>query len=162
MEENKIVKYEGGIIKRINNQIGVTNKLLALAEPELIPYRKGDKWGFCTAEKRIVIDCVFDRASIFSQGLASVFNIEKNRFGFINQLGTIVIPFSFECVKEFSEGLAAVKYNGKWGFINKDGEIVIPFSFDFANRFSYGFAKITISKNEYFIDQNGDIELSAF
>ena len=30
MEENKIVKYEGGVIKRISNQIGVTNKLLAI------------------------------------------------------------------------------------------------------------------------------------
>jgi hypothetical protein len=26
MEENNIVKYEGGLIKRISNQIGVTNK----------------------------------------------------------------------------------------------------------------------------------------
>lgn len=30
MEENKIVKYEGGLIKRISNQIGVTNKLLSV------------------------------------------------------------------------------------------------------------------------------------
>ena len=43
MEENKIIKYEGGLIKRIDNQISVTNKLLELAVPQLIPYRKGDK-----------------------------------------------------------------------------------------------------------------------
>jgi DNA-binding NarL/FixJ family response regulator len=30
MEENSIVKYEGGLIKKISNQIGVTNKLLAV------------------------------------------------------------------------------------------------------------------------------------
>ena len=162
MEENKVVKYEAGIIKRIGNQIAVTNKLLALSEPLLIPYRKGDKWGFCTTDKKIVIDCIYDEASIFSGGLAAGFINEKNGFGFINEAGLLVIPFSFESAKEFTEGLAAVKNNDKWGYINRNGEIVIPFSFDRANRFSCGFAKITIGENEYFIDKNGDIELSAF
>ena len=151
MEENKIVKYEGGLIKRISNQIGVTKKLLALSQPLLIPYRKGDKWGFCTADKNIVIDCIYDNASIFSEGLAAVSINEKNGFGFINEAGLSFIPFSFESAKEFTEGLVAVKNNDKWGYINRNGEMVIPFSFGRANRFSCGFAKIAIGENEYFI-----------
>ena len=27
-----------------------------VSEPQLIPYRKNDKWGFCTSENKIVID----------------------------------------------------------------------------------------------------------
>jgi hypothetical protein len=29
---------------------------------ELIPYRKGDKWGFCTRDKKIVITPEYDNA----------------------------------------------------------------------------------------------------
>lgn len=162
MENNGIIKYQGGLIKRVDNAISVTNKLLALSETELIPYRKGDKWGFCTSDKKMVIECIYDKASIFSEGLAAIFMKEKGCFGYINSLGDMVIPFLFESANEFSEGLAAVKHNGKWGYVNKDGEIKIPFSFEIARRFSCGFAKITTNKNEYFIDKNGDLDLAIF
>lgn len=162
MENNGVIKYQGGLIKHVGNAISVTNKLLASIEPQLIPYRKKDKWGFCTPDKKMVIECFYDGASIFSEGLAAVFINEKKSFAFINDAGIIVIPFTFESAKEFSEGLAAVKYNGKWGYINKIGEIVIPFSFDNANRFSCAFAKIVIGNNEYFIDQDGEIDSFAF
>ena len=55
MEENKLIKYEGKIIKSVSTAISIANKLLALAEPQLIPCRKKDKWGFCTPDKKIVI-----------------------------------------------------------------------------------------------------------
>lgn len=71
MSENKIVKYEGGIIKRISNQIDVTNKLLALSEPQLIPYRKGDRWGFCRADKKIVVPCIYKYADQFCNNMSS-------------------------------------------------------------------------------------------
>ena len=39
---------------------------------ELIPYRKGNKWGFCTSDKEIKIECVYDHCWRFSEGLAAV------------------------------------------------------------------------------------------
>jgi hypothetical protein len=33
-----------------------------LHSQELIPYRKGDKWGFCTPDKKIVISPKYDDA----------------------------------------------------------------------------------------------------
>ena len=62
MEETKLIKYERGLVQRVGDAISVTNKLLALAEPQLIPYRKKDKWGFCTPDKKIVIDYIYDCA----------------------------------------------------------------------------------------------------
>ncbi|OBQ23228.1 MAG: hypothetical protein AN486_00015 [Anabaena sp. AL93] len=38
----------------------------------------------------------------------------------------------------FSEGLAAIKLNGKWGFINQNGKLVIPYQFDEIQKFSGG------------------------
>ena len=40
---------------------------------ELIPYRKGDKWGYCTPNKKIVIAPKFDDGTrFFDKGLAWV------------------------------------------------------------------------------------------
>ena len=72
MKNNQLIKHDGGLIKRVGNAISVTNKLLALVEPQLIPYRKKDKWGFCTPDKKIVIDCVYDEVERFKEGLARV------------------------------------------------------------------------------------------
>ena len=48
-------------LARVSNQLDLTDKLLAKPEePFLIPYRKGDKWGFCDLNKNIVIDCVYE------------------------------------------------------------------------------------------------------
>src|SRR5690606_4274692 len=38
----------------------------------------------------------------------------------------------------FSEGLAAVKKDGKWGFIDADNQPVIDFQYDYARSFRQG------------------------
>jgi len=40
---------------------------------ELIPYRKGDKWGFCTPDKKVVVQPKYDDGiRFFDEGLAWV------------------------------------------------------------------------------------------
>ena len=48
----------------------------------------------------------------------------------------------FEKVRNFSEGLAPVKQEGKSGFINTQGEVVIPCIYDFSWYFSEGLATV--------------------
>lgn len=92
VENNQLIKKEGSLVQRISNVITVTNKLLALAAPQLIPYRKGDKWGFCTPDKKIVIDCVYDNVTPFEKGLACV---EKEGIkSYINKQGVIKPDFT--------------------------------------------------------------------
>ena len=57
----------------------------------------------------------------FSEGYAAV-QANTGRWGFVNQQRVMVIQPKFEEVKEFKDGRAAVKMNGRWGFINKRGE----------------------------------------
>ena len=61
----------------------------------------------------------------FQEGLAPVAAAEHGTFGFINKSGDIVIPYKFENADSFSEGLAAVRIDGKWGYINNEVQIVI-------------------------------------
>lgn len=43
---------------------------------------------------------------------------KNGRHGFIDNRGKEVIPFNYEDAHDMSEGLAAVKQNGKWGFVS--------------------------------------------
>jgi hypothetical protein len=60
----------------------------------------------------------FARGSI---GHRDSWNDQDGRCGFINDEGRLVIPFIYEDARRFSEGLAAVKIDGKWGYIDKTG-----------------------------------------
>jgi len=59
-------------MKKIVFLISIMELLWAtcLHAQELIPYRKGDKWGFCTPDKKIVITPKYDDARRFIEGLA--------------------------------------------------------------------------------------------
>ena len=128
-------------LNRVSSQLALIDKLLAKSEePFLIPYRKGNKWGYCDGNKNIVIDCVYDRTYVFREGLACV---ELNqKMGFVNSIGQVVIDIYydsphfdafdtldevvlFECHNHygyfFSEGLACVRMDNKFGFVNIKG-----------------------------------------
>lgn len=163
MENNELIRYESGLIKRVSNAVNIANKLLALTEPELIPYRKKDKWGFCNADKRIVIECIYDNVGRFSNGLARVET--KRVCGFIDTKGNIVIPIIYDCMfikSDFSDGLAAVAVAGKpgFGFINKAGETIIPFVFEYAKKFTNGLATVRRKDKWGFVNKKGEIAIS--
>ncbi len=40
----------------------------------------------------------------------------------------ILLP-KYNLMQNFSEGLAAVRYNGEWGFINQHGEVAVDFQY---------------------------------
>jgi hypothetical protein len=91
---------------------------------ELIPYRKGDKWGFCTPDKKVVVQPKYDDAEDFKEGLAQV---KLNRkWGFIDKTGKEILPPKYDYAKYFQEGLAEVKLNGKYFYIKvfPDGKII--------------------------------------
>ena len=54
----------------------------------------------------------------------------------------VIINPQYEDADSFSQGLAAVKKDGKWGYIDMEGSTVIPFQFDYAFSFSKGLAVV--------------------
>ncbi|TAE31654.1 MAG: hypothetical protein EAZ91_07405 [Cytophagales bacterium] len=126
---------------------------------ELIPYRKGNKWGFCDWNKKIIIDCVYDRAWRFVEGMARVRQDEKE--GFIDETGQMVIPCHFYQVDNFKEGMASVRQDGRWGFVNKIGELITPCLSGLSVKFSEGLAKIERSGKWGFIDTTGAVVIAC-
>ena len=75
MENNSLIPIKTtlpALVKKTDIQLGLMKKILDLSIysdlPKLIPYRKGDKWGFCDRNKKIVVECVYDWARPFSEG----------------------------------------------------------------------------------------------
>lgn len=91
---------------------------------------------------------------LFSEGLAAV--KIKNRYGFINKRGDIVIEPKYVDAFGFSDGLAAVEVGRRYGFIDHNGTMVIEPQFGFTTAFTEGLASV-INYNDYFIiDKNGN------
>ena len=68
----------------------------------LIPYRSGNKWGYASPDKKIVITPKYNDAAWFSEGYAAV--KVGNRYGYINKAGKLVIPAKFTVAKPFRKG----------------------------------------------------------
>ena len=185
MENNELIKYEAGLIKRVGNAISVTNKLLATTEPQLIPYRKKNKWGFCTPDKKIVIDCEYDWAFPFIDGIAII--KLKDTWKFIDKKRTEIIPSNYDSISKFlermiadkklnneigmkqievgtskydevytySENLAHFKLNGKYGFIDLNGNEVITCKYDFAYPFAEGLGQVKTDEKFGYINNQG-------
>jgi hypothetical protein len=88
---------------------------------------------------------------------------EKNdKYGFKDkQTGKVVVPAKYDDAHDFSEGLAAVKLDGKWGFIDKTGKKIIPLKYDDAEHFSEGLAPVKLDDKWGFIDKTGK-EVTSF
>ena len=105
----------------------------------------------------------FQTANSFKEGHASVSikraDEPRSKFGYISQGGKKVIDFRFDEVKDFSEGLAAVRIGVHWGYIDMSGVYVIPSQFDEVYSFFEGVACVGIgpakSRKYGYIDKNG-------
>ena len=62
----------------------------------------------------------------------------------------------FERAEKFSEGLAAVRIEGKYGYIDPSGKVVIEPQFDSAGEFNHGIAIAGVEERLGVIDLNGD------
>jgi WG containing repeat len=78
--------------------------------------------------------------------------------GFINDRGKVVVPARYESALPFSEGLAAVRHEGRWGYIDRSGKEVIPYLFRTAESFHGGVAIVNTGLPEHpvgLIDPSG-------
>jgi len=81
-------------------------------------------------------------------------------WGFIDDQGNEVVPFKYEEVEGFKEGLALVKLDDKYGFINKSGKLVIQAVYDDALAFNEGYAVVEYKGKLGMINRNGEFIIS--
>lgn len=129
----------------------------------LIPYRKGDQWGFATPNKQIFIVPQHDEVYPFQGGYARVRN--GTRYGVINKSGRIIVPIEYDAVSDVSEGKFVVKQGNfpasRCGYYDTLGYLVIPLRFVDAYPFRNGKAMVKIGSypnfKNIFIDHEGKL-----
>jgi hypothetical protein len=87
-------------------------------------FNTGEKYGLADTIGNILIKPIYDELTYFSNNGLAVAK-RNGKYGFINNVGEVVIDFIFEDAKGFKYDLAPVKINGKWGFINSKGNFKI-------------------------------------
>ena len=126
----------------------------------LIPYRSGDKWGYCDEKKNILIKPQFDKAAFFVYGVAPI-RVGK-LWGIISADGNIIVPPKFDYIEISYDGLIKADFEskGQWLF-SLDGITLFEPKND-GDRVSLqdgGLASIYVNgetkSSEYVIDQNG-------
>ena len=94
-------------------------------------------YGYMNKSGHRVVGCIYEKALPFSEGLAAVYDGEG--WGFINDLGEVVIPCEFDDVAAlktgysgqdsdkgaFCSGIALVSKGKYWGLIDAEGEILM-------------------------------------
>ena len=132
----------------------------------LFTAKKDGMWGLIETTGEVVIPFEYYRIMNIENELIiarkSFINSEGSvyvKMGYINKNNEEVLPFIYDNVGYFENGLARVSNNGKWGLINEAGEIVIPliyYSID-----EIGEQIITARKGEKsgLINRKGDIIL---
>jgi len=103
----------------------------------------------------------FAAVSDFEEGLA-VIERQKDKGGkngYIDPQGRFPFEPIYEMAQVFSNGLGAVRLDGKWGFVDRAGRTAVPFDYEEAARFDFrekGLAQVRKGGKWFFIDKSGN------
>lgn len=81
---------------------------------------------------------------------------KDGKWGFVDRLGKEAVPFRYQQVQAFSDGLAAFQRNGLWGYLDKRGKEIIAPQFDEADGFHDGVAIVGKGEKMGAINAKGD------
>ena len=98
--------------------------------------------GFADSKGNVVIDCKYESAFPFSNGVAIVYKSKK--YGMINTSGTEVLPLKYSSITTWND-LYLIKDGKKMGLANRSGNIILKADYSMISKSNcYGKAIIAI------------------
>ena len=88
----------------------------------LIPYRKGDCWGYADPKGNIVVQPRYEQAGLLRLGRARI--RLNGQYGYLNRFGNMAVAPQYDAAGEFVNGKAKVSLNGKTLVIDKSGKVL--------------------------------------
>lgn len=103
-----------------------------LMSPELIPCWEEQVRHLAWTDEKGYAGEVKTSEVMLSPGLYPVADSLKEgaKYGYVSHILRLDIAVMYENAMDFSDGLAAVKKDGKWGYINENGVTAIPFELE--------------------------------
>ncbi|MCB9360257.1 MAG: WG repeat-containing protein [Flavobacteriales bacterium] len=86
----------------------------------LIPYRKGNKWGYSNNDKQIIIKPKYKEVGIFNDKITWV--KKGNKYGYINRTGKLVTKIEFTKASYFQFNRAKVSKKNEFFCIDNTGK----------------------------------------
>ena len=162
--DGKVVSEFGGYETNPVIDVRPVNQGLALYAVEDKNDVTKSYWGFVDTNGNTVIEPqyvdvyisnIITSYEVFNSGIAAVQN-KSGLWGGINKSGQTVIPFEYEALRAFREGLAVAQKNGKFGVIDTNGNNVIPFEYDNLSGFNNGICVAVQNGKAFCIDRYGN------
>jgi hypothetical protein len=132
------------------------------------------KYGFINSTGAFIIPPSFDNISPISDGAGDykivLYQVTQgDKCGFYTAAGKPVGSLQYDTLFEegypvsyiLSQGLIAVRQNGKWGYINTSGKMVIPAIYEYAYPYSEDKAEVGVDGKSFVIDKNGKVQTEA-
>lgn len=163
LEDGLMLEYIHGKLRRVMKNDGILldqtgmEKVFGVGQKHYNVILKDKKIGLLGSNGWVIKPTGGDIESIFP-GTESLFPAKKsNLFGFINQSGEWTIENKFQTVRNFREGLAAVKINDEWGFLNKEGIKITISGFDQVSDYNNGLAIVKKNGKSNIMDKKGNL-----
>jgi hypothetical protein len=132
--------------------------------PSRLPFawvQKNRKWGAIYSNGKIKFPFIYNSLIQFDSSGRSI--VQKGKyFGIIDSSHRTIVPFKFERIFEFSNGLALIQREKKFGFINRKWEEIIEAKYITATSFTNGYALVDNGFWIERIDTSGDSTISSF
>lgn len=120
------------------------------------------KWGYINIEGKFIIPPKYDKAKVFmSNGLADVGLNYKE--GLINKSGNLIVPFVYDQIQDYHDGIAVAHNSNIYYGINEKGKVVFKILSSSVSDFSCGLAVFdkSLEMNDAsvygYIDEKGKI-----
>ncbi len=121
---------------------------------QMIPYHKGEKWGFCDTAKVIKIPPKYESVDLFNHGHAK-FSV-KNHWGFVDTLGKeFLFPDSISFIAYYGEYIL-VSNGKKNALMDYFFNYVVPFKYDAILEFDHGLAPVRVGEKWGYINKTGN------
>ena len=86
---------------------------------------------------------------------------DGEKWGFVDEEGTLAIPAIYDNVGDFSEGYVRALAGEKWGYVSAAGMMVIQPAFERAGDFSEGLAAVMVDGKWGYVDRRGNVAIAA-
>lgn len=119
-------------------------------------YERSYSSGFLNKQLKMILPCNY--RNIYSSGNHMLIACQNTdtKYGLVDTLGRIRIPFQYDDIGYYGDGMFPVKQGQLYGYMNENGKTIIPFTFAFAHSFSEGLAAAATEKGVYgYIDKRG-------
>lgn len=141
-------EFGQGYIDKDGHLIGTLKYRSAVDFSEGLALVEEDGYYFINTEGQKVLNFDYDFYAGEGKFVEGRMQVVRNRkHGFIDRYGAMDIPYRYDWVQDFSEGLAEVgsymdPTEDKWGYIDKNNRQSVPMIFDRTGRFSEGAALV--------------------